>query len=110
MARKKSKLKGIKGGKDNITKKDLIDYVSLETGMSKKDVKIALDGFFKVVPDITKSGGYITITGFGVFKEGKTKARTMSFSAKQRKMFKTSAKTKRIPASKHLSFSSSKSY
>ena len=102
--------KGIKGGKDNVTKKDLIDYVSLETGLTKKDVKIALDGMFKVIPEITKAGGYITVAGFGIFKEGKTKARTMNLSAKQRKIFKTSAKTKRIPASKHLSFSSSKTY
>lgn len=105
-----AKLKGIKGGKDNFTKKDLVDFVSEQTKITKKDAKAVLDSVFNVIPEITKSGGYITIAGFGTFKETKTKARTMKLSAKQRKMLHTSAKTKRVPASKHLSFSSSKNY
>ena len=105
-----ARLKGIKGGKDNVTKKDLVDYVAKETKMSKKDVKTAIDGFISIIPEITKAGGYITIAGFGTFKETKSKARTMTLSAKQRKMLKTSAKTKRVPAKKHLTFSASKTY
>jgi len=103
-------LKGIKGGRNNITKSDLIDFVAKETGMTKKDTKTAIDGVFSVIPQITKAGGYITIAGFGTFKETKTKARTMKLSAKQREMLKTTAKTKRIAPKKHLSFSSSKTY
>ena len=105
-----AKLKGIKGGKDNFTKKDLVDFVSQQTQVTKKDAKSVLDSLFNVIPEITKSGGYITIAGFGTFKETKTKARTMTLTSKQRKMLNTTAKTKRIPTSKHLSFSSSKSY
>ena len=105
-----AKLKGIKGGKDNVTKKDLVDYVAKETGITKKDSKTVIDKLFDIIPEITKAGGYITIAGFGTFKETRTKARTMTLSAKQRKMLKTSAKTKRISSKKHLSFSSSKSY
>ncbi|MCF6185344.1 MAG: HU family DNA-binding protein [Bacteroidales bacterium] len=105
-----AKLKGIKGGKDNFTKKDLVDFVSQQTKITKKDTKAVLDSVFDVIPEITKSGGYITIAGFGTFKETKIKARTMKLSAKQSKMLNTSAKIKRIPASKHLSFSSSKNY
>lgn len=105
-----AKLKGIKGGKDNFTKKDLVDFVSQQTKITKKDAKCVLDNLFNVIPEITKSGGYITIAGFGTFKETKTKARTMKLSAKQKRMLGTKANTKRIPAGKHLSFSSSKNY
>jgi len=103
-------LKGIKGGRNNITKKDLVDFVAQDTGLTKKDTKTIIDSVFDTIPKITKSGGYITIAGFGTFKELRTKARTMKLSAKQRKAFKTSAKTKRISAKKRLNFSSSKTY
>ena len=105
-----AKLKGIKGGKDNFTKKDLVDFVSQQTKITKKDAKAVLDSVFDVIPEITKSGGYITIAGFGTFKETKTKARTMKLSAKQKKMLNTTSQTKRVPASKRLNFSSSKTY
>ncbi len=103
-------LRGIKGGKNNLTKKDLVDFVAKDTKLTKKDVKGVLDSLFSTIPEITKSGGYVTIAGFGTFKENKTKARTMTLTAKQRKMFNTTAKTKKITAKKHLSFSSSKTY
>ena len=103
-------LKGIRGGKNNFTKKDLIDLVASEAGVTKKDTKAVIDSLFNVIPELTKSGGYITIAGFGTFKEKKTKARTMTLTAKQRKMFNTTAKTKKVSAKKYISFSSSKSY
>jgi nucleoid DNA-binding protein len=94
----------------NYNKTDLTDFISGKTKLSKKDCKAVLDVLFDKIPKITKSGGQIKISGFGTFKEGKTKARTMKLSAKQKRMLKTKANSKRIPAGKHLSFSSSKSY
>lgn len=103
-------LKGIKGGKDNFTKKDLIDLVANDAGLTKKDTKTVIDSLFNVIPEITKSGGYITIAGFGTFKETKTKARTMHLSAKQKRMLKTTSSTKHVPAKRTLRFSQSKNY
>ncbi len=106
-----AKLTGIKGGKNNFTKKNLVDLVASETEVTKKDTKKVIDSLFgEVIPQVTKAGGYITIAGFGTFKEKKTKARTMNLSAKQRKMLGTSAKTKKVSAKKYISFSSSKNY
>ena len=102
--------KGIKTGKKNYNKQDLIDLISDKTKISKKDTKSVLDTLFDRIPKITKSGNRVSVSGFGTFKETKTKARTMNLSAKQRKMLNTTANTKKIPASKHLSFSSSKTY
>jgi len=94
----------------NYNKSDLTDFISGKTKISKKDTKAVLDVLFDKISKITKSGGRVSVSGFGTFKESKTKARTMKLTAKQRKMLNTSAKTKRVPASKHLSFSSSKNY
>lgn len=104
-------LKGIRGGKNNFTKKDLIDLVASQIDVTKKDTKIVIDTLFgDVIPQVTKAGGYITIAGFGTFQEKKTKARTMKLSAAQRRMLKTTAKTKKVSAKKFISFSSSKNY
>jgi len=102
--------KGIKTRKKSYNKQDLIDLISDKTRISKKDTKFVLDALFDRIPKITKSGGRISVSGFGIFKETKTKARIMKLSAKQKKMLNTTAKTKKVPASKHLSFSSSKTY
>jgi len=43
-------LRGIKGGKNNLTKKDLVDFVAKDTKLTKKDVKGVLDSLFSTIP------------------------------------------------------------
>ncbi len=105
-----SNLNGIKGGKKNVNREELILLVSNACKVSRKDTKLVLDTLYKSIPEITKGGGYITIAGLGTFKEKKTKARIMNLSKKQRIMLKTTDKSKKIPAKKYISFSSSKMY
>jgi len=82
----KSTLRGIKGGKDNQTKKDIVDYVSDQTGITKKDVKKVMDSTFNVIKDVTKSGGYITLTKFGTFKQKTTAKKTIKSIATGKKI------------------------
>lgn len=108
MARKKSLFSGIKGGKDNVTKAMLVDFVSNRTGQTKKSTKETVDTFIDVIKEVTDAGGYITLSGFGTFKIVERKASTRKTTAKQRKMLGIKKTTIRVPASKKLTFSASK--
>jgi len=108
MARRKSLFSGIKGGRNNITKKDIVDYTAGRTKLTKKDTKTTIDAFLDVVKKVTEAGGYITLAGFGTFKVVKRKASTRKTTAKQRKMLGIKKTTIRVPASERLAFSPSK--
>lgn len=109
MAKKnKSIFSGIKGGKNNMNKSMIVDFVAGKTKQTKKNTKETIDVLFDVINQVTKAGGYITFKGFGTFKEVKRKASTRKLSAKQKKMLGTNNSTMRVPASKRLTFSASK--
>jgi DNA-binding protein HU-beta len=59
----------------NMSKADLIDRVSEQTGMAKKDVKTAVDGFVGAITEQLNSGGKVSITGFGSFEVRERQAR-----------------------------------
>ncbi len=71
-------LSGIRGGKNNFTKKDIVKYCSEETGLSQKVCKDAFDAaieFIKTFAADTKEkngktvpDSCVTIAGFGSFR------------------------------------------
>ena len=58
-----------------ISKSDLIDHVSEQTSVSKKDVKDVVDRLFDSIGDKLASGEKVTITGFGTFEVRERAAR-----------------------------------
>ena len=99
-------LSGLKHGKDNITKKDVVDFVAKETGYTKKATKEIIDATMEAIKDITDAGGYITFKGFGVFYRTKRKGYTMKTTERQRRKMNL-PRTVRVPSRKVLVFKAS---
>lgn len=59
-----------------MNKSQLIDVISINTELSKKDVETAINAFIDVVTDALVDGEKITITGFGSFEVVERAART----------------------------------
>jgi len=59
-----------------MNKTELIDAVSASTGLSKADVKKALDGFTSSVESSLKSGDRVSLVGFGSWSVSERAART----------------------------------
>ena len=57
-------------------KAGMVDRLAEVTGMSKKDAQKALDGMIEIITGELKSGGNVTLTGFGSFSVAERKART----------------------------------
>ncbi len=109
MARKTSLFSGLRNNPDNVTKAMIIDFVSGRTKQTKKSTKETIDTFLDVIKEVADAGGYITLKSFGTFKITKRKATTRKLTVKQRKMLSTRKTSVRVPASKKLVFSASKS-
>lgn len=61
-------LSGIKNGKNNTSKQDLVDFVALETGMKKAYISKVIDQLFKTMGEcLDKHESCVTIRGFGTF-------------------------------------------
>ena len=58
-----------------MTRKELIEVLSKETKLSKKEVKEVLGKFADIVMQTVKKGEKVSITGFGTFVLGKRAAR-----------------------------------
>lgn len=58
-----------------MNKGDLIVKISEETGISKTQANAAIDSFTEAVTKTLKSGGKVTLVGFGTFLVGKRSAR-----------------------------------
>jgi DNA-binding protein HU-beta len=58
-----------------MTKQQLVDALSKETGLSKKNVDAFLDKMTTVITDKVAKGEKVAITGFGTFDLGKRAAR-----------------------------------
>lgn len=81
-------------------KNELIDAMSKEAGLSKKDAAAALDAFLKTLSDDLKRGNKTQLTGFGTFVTSVRKER-------QGKNPRTGQVTT-IPSSKTVKFKAGK--
>ncbi len=59
-----------------MTKKELVDYIAEETGLSKTDSARALEAMMNGVVKGLKKEGKVTLTGFCTFAAKKKEART----------------------------------
>ena len=59
-----------------MTKKELVDYIAEETGLSKTDSARALEAMMNGVVKGLKKEGKVTLTGFCTFTAKKKEART----------------------------------
>ncbi|HLV30339.1 MAG TPA: HU family DNA-binding protein [Chitinispirillaceae bacterium] len=60
----------------NITKKDLVEKIAEQTGLTQVDTKIVVESFLESVSKSLQQGQNIEIRGFGRFKIKEKKART----------------------------------
>ncbi len=58
-----------------MNKAELIDALSTKVGLAKKQVEDLLDTFEHTVITTIKSGGEVTLTGFGTFMSKRREAR-----------------------------------
>lgn len=58
-----------------MNKADLINKVSDDAGITKTQANAALDSFIEAVTKTLKSGGKVTLVGFGTFVVSKRSAR-----------------------------------
>ncbi|MFH1597797.1 MAG: HU family DNA-binding protein [Patescibacteria group bacterium] len=58
-----------------MNKAELADRIAEKAGLSKKQVEDVLDSFEQIVMDTLKSGGEVTLTGFGTFMAKRREAR-----------------------------------
>lgn len=59
-----------------MTKQELINHVSQETGLTKKDSKNAVDTVFKSITESLEKGEKVNFVGFGSFEVRDRVART----------------------------------
>jgi DNA-binding protein HU-beta len=59
----------------SISKAELIELVSEETNLTKKDIKIVVDAFFEQMEYALKKGSKVQLTGFGTFEVRRRKAK-----------------------------------
>lgn len=63
--------------KISMTKKDLIEHMSLEIGVSKRAAEMAVEAFIKIVAGQMRQPGHeVIMRGFGTFKAKSVPART----------------------------------
>ncbi len=60
---------------DTMNKGDLITKISEDAGISRTQANAAIDSFVDAVTKSLKSGGKVTLVGFGTFSVGKRSAR-----------------------------------
>ncbi|HHN64911.1 MAG TPA: HU family DNA-binding protein [Nitrospirae bacterium] len=58
-----------------MTKADLVDKISSDTGLSKADAQRALDSMIDNIKKALKKNQKVTLVGFGTFSVSKRKAR-----------------------------------
>lgn len=60
----------------NVTKKELVEIIADQTGITQVDTKIVVESFLDAISNSLKLGRNIEIRGFGRFKVKQKKART----------------------------------
>ena len=82
-----------------MTKAELIEAISKQSGTSKADAERVLGAFFETVTKSTKKGDKVGWPGFGTFSTSKSKARTGRNPQ--------TGEAVKIPASTRMKFTSS---
>ena len=59
-----------------MNKSQLVDAMAVKAGLSKTDVKAALDAFMNVTTETLKGGDRVALVGFGTFSVSLRAART----------------------------------
>lgn len=59
----------------NVTKKEIVDKIAAQTGLTQEDTKVVVNGFIEEITNALKDGRRIEIRGFGRFKVRKIKPR-----------------------------------
>lgn len=59
-----------------VTKKDIVEVVAENSGLSKKDSAEAVNAFLDAVKEALAKEGKVTLTGFGTFEVRERAART----------------------------------
>ena len=57
-------------------KREFIDLVSAQTGMTKRDSERTMDAIFQTLVEVLEEGDRIQVTGFGVFNTRRRAARS----------------------------------
>ena len=86
---------------ETLSKSDIIDQISNEAEMAKKDVKTVVDHFLEAISNQLNSGGKVQLTGFGTFEVRERQAREGVKPGTSEKI--------QIPASKAPAFKAGKS-
>ncbi len=85
------------------TMNQLVSDTARDSGVSRKDVATAVDGFFKLVAHNLAEGNKVTLPGFGTFRVARRDARKgrnpstgeeILIAAKNVPLFKASSKLK----------------
>lgn len=92
---KKRTLKGIKGGKSNMTKADITKYAAEKCGISQQKAKCVIDATFEFIREMgADKDACITISGFGTFRPKtyryNSKIKSIGSGVSQRLTFKAS--------------------
>lgn len=90
-----------------MNRKELIESISLKTGLTKKDAERALQAFLESVEETLMDGNKVSLVGFGTFESRERSARngrnprtgeTIHIPATRVPVFKAGKKLKEIVA------------
>jgi len=59
----------------NVTKKEIVEKIAQNTGITQVDVKLVIESFLQAISDSLKEQRNIELRGFGRYKTRKRKAR-----------------------------------
>ena len=86
-----------------MNKNELLEKVSLASGLTKKESEAAINAFLETLTDVLKAGDKISLKGFGTFEVRTREARTgrnprtgetMTIAASKAPAFKSSSALK----------------
>ncbi len=87
---------------ESVNKKDLVDYISDEAGLTKKEVQSFVESSIEVMSDALVKGNKVQITGFGTFSVLKRKAKKGINPQTKKKITIPSRKVPKFKAGKLL--------
>lgn len=94
-----------RNGDYSMNKNELLEKVSLASGLTKKESEAAINAFLETLTDVLKAGDKISLKGFGTFEVRTREARTgrnprtgetMEIPASKVPAFKASAALKNV--------------
>ena len=85
-----------------INKNDIVDYVSEEAYISRRDARAALDSIFEMISEVLEAGGEVDIPNFGAFVVKERKEKVITHPGTQKKEVVPARKTVSLRISKNL--------